>query len=833
MRDREEDRQLEQENNQPESENREEQASEPGRQVERVEAPEGEEEGDELVIPGELPLLPIRDVVIFPFMIMPLFVGRDSSVKAVDEALNGDRLIFLATQKNVAEENPGPEDIYQVGTISMIMRMLKLPDGRVKILVQGLAKGVIRRYVQTQPLFRVEVDKIEESPAAELDLEMEAMIRTVKERLEKVISLGKAISPEVAVVLENINDPGRLADLIVSNLGLKVEVAQEFMETLDPRKRLQRINEILVKEIQVLEMQAKIQNQAKEEMTKTQREYFLKEQLNAIRSELGDMDERTKEIEELQEKIRKCRMPKVARQECLKQVERLERMHPDAAEANIIRTYLDWMIELPWNKKTKDSLDLKRAREILEEDHYGLKKIKDRIIEYLAVCKLKNKMRGPILCFVGPPGVGKTSLGKSIARALGRKFVRLSLGGMKDEAEIRGHRRTYVGALPGRIIQGIKQAGTKNPVFMMDEIDKIGSDFRGDPSSALLEVLDPEQNSEFSDHYLNVPFDLSNVMFITTANLLDPIPAALRDRMEVIELSGYTDEEKLHIARQYLLPRQLEENGISERYVSISDHTILQVISRYTKESGVRNLERQLGSICRKIACKVAEDPQVSLTRVTTANLHKFLGPPLFLPERNREENQVGVATGLAWTPYGGEVLHVETMVMPGKGNLTLTGQLGEVMKESAQAALSYIRARAEELGVDPEVFKNRDIHIHVPAGAIPKDGPSAGVTMLTSLVSALTGVPAARLVAMTGEITLTGRVMPIGGLKEKILAAVRYGARTVIFPEENQKDLVDIPRNIQKKITLKPVRQVEEVLELALVKKARKRRRRRPAGGK
>ena len=782
-----------------------------------------EEGDDELIIPSELPLLPIRDVVIFPFMIMPLFVGWDSSVKAVDEALSGDRLIFLATQKNVAEENPGADDIYSVGTISMIMRMLKLPDGRVKILVQGLAKGKIRRYCQTQPMFRVEIEKIEDLPVGEQDLEMEAMIRTVKERLEKVISLGKSISPEVAVVLENINDPGRLADLIVSNLGLKVEVAQEFMETFDPRKRLERINEILIKEIQVLEMQVKIQNQAKEEMSKTQREYFLKEQLNAIRSELGDMDERTREITDLQDKIKKCRMPKIARQECLKQVERLERMHPDAAEANIIRTYLDWMIELPWHKKTKDNLDLQQARRILEEDHYGLKKIKDRIIEYLAVCKLKNKMRGPILCFVGPPGVGKTSLGKSIARALGRKFVRLSLGGMKDEAEIRGHRRTYVGALPGRIIQGIKQAGTTNPVFMMDEIDKIGSDFRGDPSSALLEVLDPEQNSEFSDHYLNVPYDLSNVMFITTANLLDTIPAALRDRMEIIELSGYTDEEKLHIARQYLLPRQLEENGISEKYLSISNQTILQVISRYTRESGVRNLERRLGSICRKIACKVAENPEVKLTKVTIANLHKFLGPPQYLPESNREENQVGVATGLAWTPYGGEVLQVETMVMPGKGNLMLTGQLGEVMKESAQAALSYIRSRTEKLGIDPEIFKNKDIHIHVPAGAIPKDGPSAGVTMLTSLVSALTEIPTSRLVAMTGEITLTGRVMPVGGLKEKVLAAVRYGAKMVIYPEENQKDLVDIPRNIQKRVSLIPVKQVEEVLSLALVKKPKK----------
>jgi len=708
-----------------------------------------EEDGD-LVIPSELPLLPIRDVVIFPFMIMPLFVGRESSIKAVDEALNSDRLIFLATQKNVAEENPSPDDIYQVGTISMIMRMLKLPDGRVKILVQGLAKGKIKAYHRQDPLFMVEVEKIDEPSPVEADLEMEAMIRMVKERLERIISLGKSISPEVAVVLENINDPGRLADLIVSNLGLKVEVSQEFMETIEPRERLLHINEILAKEIQVLEMQVKIQSQAKDEMTKTQREYFLKEQMRAIRAELGDLDERTQEIDELRKEIKKCKMPKQANKESIKQLERLERMHPDSAEANIVRTYLDWMIELPWNKKTRDNLNLKQARKILDEDHYGLNKIKDRIIEYLAVCKLKNKLKGPILCFVGPPGVGKTSLGKSIARAQGRKFFRMSLGGVKDEAEIRGHRRTYIGALPGRIIQGIKQAGTKNPVFMMDEIDKVGSDFRGDPSSALLEVLDPEQNFEFSDHYLNVNFDLSNVMFITTANTLDTIPAALRDRMEIIELSGYTDEEKLHIARQYLLSSQ---------------------------------------------------------------NLHKFLGPPQYLPEENLQENQVGVATGLAWTSYGGVVLQVETTVMPGKGNLALTGQLGDVMKESAQAALSYIRSRAAEFGIDAKTFKENDIHIHVPAGATPKDGPSAGITMLTSLVSALTGIPVYRTVAMTGEVTLTGRVMPIGGLKEKVLAAVRFGASTVLFPEANQKDLVDIPKNIQKKISLVSVGNAAEVL--------------------
>ncbi|MBN2231552.1 MAG: endopeptidase La, partial [Deltaproteobacteria bacterium] len=733
----------------------------------------------------------------------------------------------LSTQKHVAEENPGPDDIYGVGTISMIMRMLKLPDGRVKILVQGLAKGRITGYHQLQPAFRVGVEKLEEMTVEEMDLETEAMMRTVKERLGKVISLGKSISPEVAVVLENISDPGRLADLIVSNLGLKVEIAQQFMETPDPRSRLHQINDILAKEIQVLEMQARIQNHAKEEMTKTQREYFLKEQMKAIRSELGDVDDRAQEMEELRDKIKKCRMPKEADKESLKQLDRLERMHPDAAEANIIRTYLDWMIDLPWSRKTRDNLELAAARKILDEDHFGLDKVKDRIIEYLAVCKLKNKLRGPILCFVGPPGVGKTSLGKSIARALGRKFYRLSLGGMKDEAEIRGHRRTYIGALPGRIIQGVKQAGTRNPVFMMDEIDKIGSDFRGDPSSALLEVLDPEQNSEFSDHYLNVAFDLSGVMFITTANMLDPIPAALRDRMEIIELSGYTDEEKLHIARRYLVPRQLEENGITADHLQINDAAILHVISRYTRESGVRNLERRIGALCRKVAARVAENPKRAKIRLTPRLLPKYLGPPRYLPETGKHEDQVGVATGLAWTAYGGEVLQVETTVMPGKGALTLTGQLGDVMKESAHAALSIIRARSADFGLDADIFKESDIHIHVPAGAIPKDGPSAGITLLVSLTSALAGIPARHQVAMTGEITLTGRVMPIGGLKEKVLAAVRYGAGTVLYPGENTKDLVDIPRNIRRKIELVPVSSADEVLKYALEHEPRPRRRR------
>ena len=805
---------------------------------------ESKEEGEELVLPDELPLLPVRDVVVFPFMIMPLFVGREASIKAVDEALAGDRLIFLVTQKDLREENPGRSGVYRVGTISMIMRMLKLPDGRVKILVQGLAKAAITEVVQREPLFKVRVEKVEDVEEDKIDLKTEAMIRSVKDRLEKAIALGKPIAPEVAMILDNVNLPGRLADLIVSNLGVKIKVAQSFMEERNGFKRLSQINKILAKEIQVLSMQAKIQNSAKEEMTKTQREYFLKEQMKAIRNELGDHDDRSAEMEELRDKIKKCKMPKAALEESTKQLERLERMHPDAAEANIIRTYIDWMIEVPWHKKTRDNLNLSKARKILEDDHYGLGKIKERIIEYLAVCKLKRKMKGPILCFVGPPGVGKTSLGKSVARALGRKFQRISLGGMRDEAEIRGHRRTYIGALPGRIIQGLKQAGTKNPVFMMDEIDKLGNDFRGDPASALLEVLDPEQNSEFSDHYLNVPYDLSHTMFITTANSLEPIPAALRDRMEIIELSGYTDEEKLNIAKRYLIPRQMEENGISAKYISFSRTALLALINRYTRESGVRNLEREIGSLCRKVATKVAEKEKVGKTMVTPASLHRFLGPVKFLPEGGQGADQAGVATGLAWTPYGGVVLLVETMLMPGKGTLSLTGHLGDVMKESAQAAMTFIRSRSREFGLSAEIFKKNDIHIHVPAGATPKDGPSAGVTMLTSVLSALTGIPAYRKVAMTGELTLTGRVMPIGGLKEKFLAALRFGATKILIPDDNLKDLEEIPANIRRQLTIIPVKMADEIVTHALtrapealpdevaksVKKARRRKKATPS---
>ena len=775
----------------------------------------GEEE--QFKIPEILPMLPVRDTVIFPYMILPLFVGRESSIKAVDEALAKDRMIFLATQKIATDDNPKPEAIYKVGTAAMVMKMLKLPDGRVKILVQGLAKGIIREYIHEKPLFAVRVQRVVEPLPGEISVETEALIRSVKEQSEKVLSLKGILSPDVLAILEQIEEPGRLADLVASNLKLKIEEAQQVLETFHPLQRLKKINEYLSKELQVSTMQAKIQSQAREEMTKTQREYFLREQLKAIKSELGEIDEKAQEINELREKIKKAKMPPEVDKEANKQVNRLEQMHPESAEATIVRTYLDWLVELPWSESTVDNLDIKKAKQVLDEDHYNLEKVKERILEYLGVRKLKEKMKGPILCFVGPPGVGKTSLGKSIARALGRKFTRISLGGIRDEAEIRGHRRTYIGSLPGRIIQGVKTAGSNNPVFMLDEIDKVGTDFRGDPSAALLEALDPEQNFAFSDHYLNVPFDLSKVMFITTANILDPVPPALKDRMEVLNLAGYTSEEKLKITQQFLFPRQLEENGITRENLTISEEAILRIISQYTKEAGVRNLEREIASICRKVARKIAEDEKGPFP-VTNLNIHKYLGPPKFLPEEELEVNEIGVATGLAWTPVGGEILHVETTTMKGKGNLTLTGHLGDVMKESAQAALSYTRSKSKEFDLDPDFYEKLDVHIHVPAGAIPKDGPSAGVTMAASLISALTRIPVRKDVAMTGEITLRGRVLPVGGLKEKTLAALRANIKNIVIPDQNQKDLEEIPKYIRRKINFTFAQNMGDILKVALV---------------
>lgn len=771
----------------------------------------------EMIIPESLPLLPVRDVVVFPYMILPLFVGREKSIAAVEAALAGDRMIMLAAQKEFGEEEPRPEDIYSVGTVAMIMRMLKMPDGRVKILVQGLAKARMSGFAGENPYFKVNLERVNE-PVPAPSLEIEALMRTVRNQLSQAVSLGKGISPEVLVVVENMEDAGSLADVIASNIGLKVSEAQEVIEIIDPLARLRRIKDLLARELELLSMQADIQTQAKEEMGKNQREYFLREQLRAIQSELGDSDPRAQDVAELREKLEKAGLPKEAREEADKQLRRLETMHAESAEYSMQRTYLDWLVDLPWKKTTRDNLNLTKAHQVLEEDHYNLEKIKERILEFLAVRKLKKDMKGPILCFVGPPGVGKTSLGKSIARALGRKFVRISLGGMRDEAEIRGHRRTYVGALPGRIIQGLKQAGTNNPVFMLDEIDKLGTDFRGDPSSALLEVLDPEQNHAFSDHYINLAFDLSNVMFIATANIMDPVPSALKDRMEVIRLSGYTAEEKLHIAERYLIPRQREANGLKDDQIRFSRPALLRLITEYTAEAGLRNLEREIGSICRKVARRVAEGRQKTAVTVTETSVERYLGAPRFLPEEERAEHEVGVATGLAWTEVGGDVLYIEVNTMKGKGGLTLTGQLGDVMKESAQAALSFARARAEELGIDPAYFESHDIHVHVPAGAIPKDGPSAGVTMAVALISALSKRPVSKDVAMTGELTLRGKVLPVGGLKEKVLAAVRNHVGTVLLPQRNMKDLEDIPAHLRKKIKLVPVRTMDDVLKEALI---------------
>jgi ATP-dependent Lon protease len=773
----------------------------------------------EAQIPGNIPVLPVRDIVVFPYMIIPLFVGRDISIKAIEHALSSNRMILLLTQKDLSIENPASSDLYNIGTVGMIIRMLKLPDGRVKVLVQGLSKVKVAKFTQSDPFIAADIEKLEEIKLPSLNIEDEALLRTVKEQLDKAVSYGKTILPDIMVVIENLDEPGRLADLVASNLGLKTEQAQEILEISDPVQRLKRVSDILSREIELLIVQQKIQSEARGEIDKTQREYYLREQLKAIQKELGDFDERAEEAKEFRKKIEEARMPEKVLKEAEKQLKRLEKMHPDSAEASTIRTYLDWLVELPWAKSTKDNLDIKAAKKVLNDDHYDLEKVKERILEYLSVRKIKEKMKGPIICFIGPPGVGKTSLGRSIARALGREFVRMSLGGVRDEAEIRGHRRTYVGALPGRIIQGIKQAGTNNPVFMLDEIDKIGTDFRGDPSSALLEVLDPEQNFAFADHYLTVPFDLSKVMFITTGNLSDTIPGPLKDRMEIIYLSGYTEEEKLGIAKKYLLPKQLEEHGLTTKIVKLPDAGLKLLISQYTREAGVRNLEREIANLCRKVAKRLAEGKDNKF-EITPKNLHNFLGSPKYLPEEEMEHDEVGVSTGLAWTEAGGDIIYIEATTMKGKGNLTLTGQLGDVMKESAQAALSYIRSKAQLLGISEDVFSTTDIHIHVPAGAIPKDGPSAGITLATALASVFTGKPVNKNIAMTGEVTLRGRVLPIGGLKEKSLAAKRMGIQKIILPKRNKKDIDDIPKYIKKDMQFIFADTMDQVLKVALIDK-------------
>ncbi|HKY30912.1 MAG TPA: endopeptidase La [Candidatus Polarisedimenticolia bacterium] len=772
---------------------------------------------DQMKIPDKLPVLPLRDLVVYPFIIVPLSVSRDRSISAVDHALAGNRMILLCAQREKDVEKPGAKDLYGIGTVAVIMRMLKLPDNRIRVLVQGVARARISEFNEGREFLSASLEKIPEPGTAD-NLEQEALMRSVKKSLERSVSLGKTISSEVMVVASNLESPGRLADLAASNLEMKIEDAQEVLQILDPMARLRKVHDLLNKEIELLTMQQEINTHTREEIDRSQREFFLRQQMKAIQQELGEGNELAEEIQQLRDKVAKAKMPPKVLEEVERQLGKLERMQPDGAETATVRNYLDWMIEIPWAVQTKDNLDIRKARGILDEDHFGLEKIKDRILEYLSVRKLNKNMKGPILCFVGPPGVGKTSLGKSIARALGRKFVRISLGGVRDEAEIRGHRRTYVGAMPGRIIQGMHQAGSINPVFMLDEVDKLGADYRGDPSAALLEVLDPEQNNTFRDHYLGVPYDLSRVLFIATANMLEPIQPAFLDRMEVIRLSGYTEEEKLTIARRHIIPKQISENGLKETQVEFADGGVRRVIAAYTREAGLRNLERELATICRKVARRVAEGSQKGMARLTSANVDRFLGAPRILPEESLKSDRVGVATGLAWTASGGDILFVEATTMSGRGTLTLTGHLGDVMKESAQAALSYARARGPALGIPEKFFPSHDIHIHVPEGAIPKDGPSAGITMAVALLSAVSGRAVRRDVAMTGEITLRGQVLPVGGIKEKVLAARRAGISEVILPSLCRRHLEEIPSPMRKQMTFIFVDDVEQVFKAAML---------------
>ncbi|HST24219.1 MAG TPA: endopeptidase La [Blastocatellia bacterium] len=772
---------------------------------------------EQVKLPDSMPVLPLRDIVIFPYMIVPLFVQRERSIRAVDQALSENRMIMLVAQRDLEKEEPGGPDLYNYGTAAAIMRMLKMPDGRIRILVQGLSRARVTRYDESLPHLVAHIEPLADSEPDAEELELEALIRNVRASLERAITLGKNISSEVMAIVANLEDSGRLADVAASNLELKVVDAQSVLEKLNPADRLRRVNELLAREINVLLVQQEINTQAKGEIDRTQREFYLRQQLKAIQTELGEGNELAEEIQMYRDKMLLAGMPEAVEEEVDRQIKKLERMHPDAAEAATLRNYLDVMVALPWSKASEENLDLKRAQTILDEDHYGLEKVKERIVETLAVRKLKEKVKGQILCLVGPPGVGKTSLGRSIARALNRKFQRLSLGGLHDEAEIRGHRRTYIGAMPGRIVQAIQQAGTNNPLIMLDEIDKVGADFRGDPSSALLEVLDPEQNFSFRDNYLGVPFDLSNVMFMTTANVLDTVQPALRDRMEVIRLAGYTEEEKVEIARRHIIPKQLDAHGITPRNIALSRSALKAIILQYTHESGLRQFEREIATVCRKVARRVAEgDAQV--VRVTHNRLQEFLGIPHVYADEVLKKDQIGVATGLAWTPAGGDVLFIEALLTAGKGGLLLTGQLGDVMKESAQAAFSWAKSKADELGIDPEKFSKVDVHVHVPEGAIPKDGPSAGVTLATAMVSALAGRAVKRSVAMTGEITLRGNVLPVGGIKEKVLAARRARVDTIVLPQQNRRDLEEVPKELLKEITFVFAESVRQVLKVALV---------------
>lgn len=764
-----------------------------------------------------LPLLPLRGILVFPYMVIHLDVGREKSVVAIEEAMIHDRVIFLATQREAQTDDPGQDDIFDIGTVAEVKQLLKLPGGTIRVLVEGLARAKVKHFITNEPYFQVEIEQYSEN--FQKNSEIEALMRSLVYQFEQYVKLSKRIPPEAVVSVVNLDEPGRLADIVASHLTLRIEDKQSILESVNISQRLEKLCTIVAKELEIVELERKINIRVRKQMEKTQKEYYLREQLKAIQRELGEKDERVAESEDLRDKITQAKLPKEVEEKAVKEVERLEKMPPMAAEAAVVRNYLDWLLSLPWNKSTRDRLDLKTAETILEEDHYGLKTVKERILEYLAIRKLAKKMKGPIICFVGPPGVGKTSLGRSIARALERKFVRMSLGGVRDEAEIRGHRRTYVGAMPGRIIQGMRQAGSRNPVFLLDEIDKMSMDFRGDPSAALLEVLDMEQNNTFSDHYIEAPFDLSNVMFITTANVQQNIPRPLLDRMEVIYLSGYTEEEKVQIAMRHLFPKQVKEHGLSKDMLKISENTIRKIIREYTRESGVRNLERQIAAICRKTARQIVTD-KTKKVLVNTQNLGQFLGTPRFRYGVAEQDDQVGVATGLAWTEVGGDTLAIEITIYRGGGRLTLTGKLGDVMKESAQAGYSYIRSRADELGINEEFYDKQDIHIHVPEGAIPKDGPSAGITMATALASAITGRKVRHDVAMTGEITLRGRVLPVGGIKEKVLAAHRAGIKTLLLPKDNKKDLDDIPKKVKDKVKFILVDHMDEVLETALTEK-------------
>ncbi|HWV38648.1 MAG TPA: endopeptidase La [Vulgatibacter sp.] len=764
----------------------------------------------------QVPLLPLRDIIVFPHMVVPLFVGREKSIAALEEAMAHDKELLLAAQKKAKTNEPAADDIFDVGTLGTIVQLLRLPDGTVKVLVEGKRRAKILRFLPSDTFFQVEAEEIEEE--FDRTVELEALVRSVHSTFESYVKLNKRIPPEMLTSVASIDDPSRLSDTIVAHLSLKLTDKQQLLETPSPARRLERLYELMQGEIEILQVEKKIRTRVKKQMEKTQKEYYLNEQMQAIQKELGERDEFKSEVQELEERVKNKKMSKEATIRVKRELKKLKMMSPMSAEATVVRNYVDWILSLPWSDTTKDKLDVAEAKRVLDEDHYGLKKPKERILEYLAVQSLVGKIRGPVLCLVGPPGVGKTSLAKSIARATGRKFVRLSLGGVRDEAEIRGHRRTYIGAMPGKLIQSLKKAGSNNPVFLLDEIDKMSTDFRGDPSAALLEVLDPEQNSTFNDHYLDLDYDLSKVMFICTANTLYGIPGPLMDRMEIIRLAGYTDREKLSIAERYLVPKAKEQNGLADVDVRFTSKALLMVIHRYTREAGVRNLEREINAICRKIARKVLKKGKEARFLVTSKNVPKYLGQPRFKHGTAESHDQVGLVTGLAWTEVGGEMLITEVTSMPGKGKLIITGKLGEVMQESAQAAMSYVRSRAPIFGIDRKYFESTDLHIHVPEGAISKDGPSAGITMATALISTCTKVPVRRDIAMTGEITLRGRVLPIGGLKEKAMAAYRGGIKKILIPAENEKDVRDIPKVVRDHLEIVPVEHMDQVLRHALV---------------